>query len=146
MIVILYILSFGIMFPYFELFKNAVKDHDIGIDGMLFRHWLFFFIFLPIQFAISVHLTYFETKKMILTKDKLQIPVIIYNGWQVIMPLFDMIEYMNISPSPTFDAIWRALQYGLNANFIIFGLIVLLYKIKYLNIANFYIARFFMVL
>jgi hypothetical protein len=27
-------------------------------------HWLFFFFFLPMQFAIAVYLTYFEALKM----------------------------------------------------------------------------------
>jgi len=47
---------------------------------------------------------------------------------------------------PQFDQIWRALQYGLNANFIICGLLVLYYKIKYLNIAQFYLTRLFLVI
>ena len=45
-----------------------------------------------------------------------------------------------------FAAIWRSLQYGLNANFIIFGLLVLFYKIKYLNFASFYITRMFLIM
>jgi hypothetical protein len=39
----------------------------------------------------------------------------------------------------------RTLQFGINANFVILGLVILLYKIKYMNIAQFYISRFYLV-
>jgi len=47
MIVILYITSFAIMFPYFELFKYASSDTTLSFSQMMTKHWLFFFIFLP---------------------------------------------------------------------------------------------------
>ena len=67
-----------------------------------------------------------------------------YNFWQTIVPLLAMIGYMD--SDPTFTKVFRSLQYGINANFIILGLIVLLYKIKYLNFASFYITRFYLVI
>jgi hypothetical protein len=48
--------------------------------------------------------------------------------------------------SQTCKGTFKIIQYGVNANFIIFGMIVLLYKIKYLNIASFYITRFYLVI
>jgi len=94
MIVILYITSFVIMFPYFELFKYASSDTTLSFSQMMTKHWLFFFIFLPAQFAVSLYLTFYEAKKMIATKDKWQLPIVFYNAWQVIMPFFDLVEYV----------------------------------------------------
>ncbi len=62
------------------------------------------------------------------------------------MPLFDIIDYLHDDMNPLEEEISRAKSYGLNANFVILGLIVLLYKIKYLNFANFYISRLYLVL
>lgn len=95
MIIILYFLSFAIMFPYFEMFKNAVSEGDnVTFSEMMTKHWLFFFVMLPMQLAIAIYLTWFEWKKMWATKDKWQLTIVIYNFWQVIMPFFDMIEYV----------------------------------------------------
>ncbi len=61
--------------------------------------------------------------------------------------MFDLLEnFIGENLGEQFEQIWRALQYGLNANFIIFGLLVLYYKIKYLNVAQFYLTRFFLVI
>jgi hypothetical protein len=71
MIVILYVISFVIMFPYFELFKYTSQDTEIeSFSQMMAKHWLFFFVFLPGQFAVSLYLTFYEAKKMVATKDK----------------------------------------------------------------------------
>lgn len=58
----------------------------------------------------------------------------------------DMYKYVFGCETPACEATLRIIQYGVNANFIIFGMIVLLYKIKYLNIASFYITRFYLVI
>lgn len=42
-------------------------------------HRVFFFVFIPLQFGVAVYLTYFETKKMIETKDKKQLLIVLYN-------------------------------------------------------------------
>ena len=47
MIVILYIISFVIMFPYFEMFKYASKDTTLSFTQLMVKHWLFFFVLLP---------------------------------------------------------------------------------------------------
>jgi hypothetical protein len=147
MIVILYFLSFAIMFPYFEMIKNASKDNTLSFTAIMLKHWIFYFVLLPSQFAISIYLTFYEAKKMFSTKDMWQLPIVFYNGWQVIMPFFDLVEYVTPdNNNAVFSAILRALQYGLNANFIILGLLVLFYKIKYLNIASFYITRMFLII
>lgn len=57
-----------------------------------------------------------------------------------------MLEFIEISNDPSFRNTLRYAQHGINANFIILGLIVLLYKIKYLNFARFYITRFYLIL
>jgi hypothetical protein len=80
-------------------------------------------------------LTYFESKKLYVTGDKKQIPIIIFNFWQTISPLLDFIEYNFRTKDGEFFDIWRSIQYGLNAIFVTFSLFVLFYKIKYLNFA-----------
>ena len=40
---------------------------------------VFFFFFIPLQFGVAIYLTFFETKKMIETKDKKQILIVLYN-------------------------------------------------------------------
>jgi hypothetical protein len=63
----------------------------------------------------------------------------------VFLPLLDLLEYVVSFQSPTSKMTFKIIQYGVNANFIIFGMIVLLYKIKFLSIASFYITRFYLV-
>ena len=70
MIVLLYLTSFVIMFPYYELFKNAIADNNLTFGEIMTKHWIFFFIVLPFQFIIAIYLTYFEAKKMKISKDK----------------------------------------------------------------------------
>lgn len=67
-IVILYLTSFVIMFPSYEMFQKVDADKDPSFLNIMLKHWLFFFIFLPIQFIISVYLTYFEWLKMVRTR------------------------------------------------------------------------------
>ncbi len=43
------------------------------------KNKVFFFLFIPLQFGVAVYLTYFETKKMIDTKDNKQILIVLYN-------------------------------------------------------------------
>lgn len=69
MIVFLYLLSFLIMFPYFELFVHAMKDNDKPLSFIMKKHYVFFFMFLPVQFAVSVFLTYFEGRKAWISRD-----------------------------------------------------------------------------
>ena len=69
MIVILYLSAFVIMFPYYELFKNAMNDNDKPFGFIMRKHYVFFFMFLPVQFTIAVYLTLFEIKKAIVSKD-----------------------------------------------------------------------------
>jgi hypothetical protein len=57
-------------------------------------HKFFYFIFLPGQFVISIYLTVHEYRKMIATKDYWQLLIVVYNCWQVLMPLFDHLEYI----------------------------------------------------
>lgn len=51
-IIFLYIVSFLLMFPYFELFKIAMSDIDndeaLPFGQLLRNHWIFFFMVLPI--------------------------------------------------------------------------------------------------
>lgn len=69
MIVFLYLMSFIVMFPYFELFKNAIKDNELPFGTIMQKHYVFFFMFLPVQFGIAVYLTYFEIKKAKVSKE-----------------------------------------------------------------------------
>jgi hypothetical protein len=42
-------MSFVIMFPYFELYKNAmVGTEDEPFGDVMAKHWIFFFLFLPV--------------------------------------------------------------------------------------------------
>jgi hypothetical protein len=50
----------------------------------------FFFFFIPLQFGVAIYLTYFEVKKLIATRDKSQIPIVLYNLFQVLMPFIDL--------------------------------------------------------
>ena len=61
-------------------------------------------------------------------------------------PVIDMLGYIAEDAGTEFKDILPSLQHGFNAVFVIFGLIVLIYKIKYLNIAKFYITRFYLVM
>lgn len=83
------------MFPYFELFKNATNDPSLSLGAIMIKHWIFFFMLLPLQFGISAYLTYFETKKLIVTKDKFQLLIIAYNASQLILPIVDLFNYID---------------------------------------------------
>jgi hypothetical protein len=148
MIIGVYLLNFALMFPYFEMLKwTSDKEDDPSLTDLMSRNQSFYFFFIPLQFGVATYLTYFETKKMIETKDKKQLLIIVYNFMQIVIPIIDLVENaIGERLGDTIRSIWRALQFGLNANFIIMGLLVLFYKIKYLNIAQFYITRLFLVI
>ena len=48
MIVFLYLIAFLIMFPYFELFVHAMKDNGQPLSYIMQKHYVFFFMFLPV--------------------------------------------------------------------------------------------------
>ncbi len=134
------------MFPYFEMYKNAVREQDVTLGYIIHKHFLFFFVLLPVQVAISVYLTGFEFRKLLIQRNAVNVMIVFYNFWQVVLPVIDLAEYLfDVGNSDT-AYIVRTIQYGVNANFVIMGLIVLLYKIKYLNVARFYISRFYQVI
>ena len=75
-------MSFVIMFPYFELFKHAmIGTEKEPLAKTMIDHWIFFFLFLPVQFAIAIYLTYFEARKMFAMKDPSLFFVVFYNAW-----------------------------------------------------------------
>ncbi len=81
------------MFPYFQLLKGTTNDEDDpNLTDLMTRNRTFFFFFIPLQFGVAIYLTYFETKKLKETKDKLQLFIVAYNFLQVVIPLLDLIE------------------------------------------------------
>jgi hypothetical protein len=64
------------------------------------------------------------------------------------MPLFDHADYIikEFTEKEEVFVHYDALIYGVFANFLIIGLLVLFYKIKYLKFASFFITRMFIII
>jgi hypothetical protein len=119
------------MILFFEVYKDALYN----------VHWIFVLVIILSQVFVSVYLTIYEIRKMMAIKNKWQLLMIIYNTWQVIMPFFAIIL---TTIGGTF--IMEVIFYGINSTNIIMGLLVLFYKIQYLNFASFYITRMFLII
>ena len=84
-----------------------------------------------------MYLLVFEAHKMYFTKDSLQLVVVFNNLIQSLQPLIDLWDY-SIDDN----------NKGLNSSdfeafLVIMAIFALIYKIKYLNVAHFYIQRFY---
>jgi|LauGreDrversion4_2_1035121.scaffolds.fasta_scaffold28868_3 hypothetical protein len=59
------------MFPYFELYNDAMSEQDMPFGYLVKTYWLFFYFVLPLQVSISFYLTSFEIRKMIRLRNYL---------------------------------------------------------------------------
>jgi hypothetical protein len=89
-------MSFVILFFYFEMRENAYSQlkNNETFWFLMKKHYYFYFVLLPTQFLMTVYLTVYETRKMIATKDKWQLFIVVFNFWQVFMPFFDHSEFI----------------------------------------------------
>lgn len=85
------------MFPYFELYKDAMTQQDMPFGFLVQTYWPFFFVVLPLQVSISFYLTIFEVRKMIRLRNYLgaQLLITLYNAFQVFQPLINLLKFVN---------------------------------------------------
>ena len=130
------------MFPYFEISPYVFISDDPFSDEMKNLTVFFLFFLLPIQFIVKIFLTVYEVRIYLRLKNwiSMHLLTIAFTVYQWLLPLVEMNEYKGYLTKNI--QIWSGFKYtlqGIKSNYLTFGFMFLLYKVKSLPLANYYI-------